>query len=269
MIMPHPYGRMANRLILATAFIAQAEEYGDTFLYLAFADYFRFFEGTKHNPFIYYRSTHPHEYKKEHLLGCTNIWNTNDKRGETYFLNQTAFLSAEQNTRYLFVIGWSFRTPEIVGKHKALIQRIFTPISKYREAVSRLIERARKGTDHLVGIHIRQTDYKKFANGKYFYPLSVYCRVMSDIASQLKGSTRFLICSDAPVNFNAFKGLDVIPATGHPIEDNYALAACDYVAGPPSTYTAWASFYGNVPKQFIQSPEEKIDINSFEIPSSV
>lgn len=267
--MPHPYGRMANRLILATHFIAQAEEYGDTFLHLAFADYFRFFEGTKHTPFICYRSTHPKTFKKKRLGGCVNIWNTNDKRGEPYFLNQDAFLSAEQDTRYLFVIGWSFRTPELVCKHKVLIQQIFTPITKHREAVSRLIARVRTGTDHLVGIHIRQTDYKTFANGKYFYPLSLYRRVMDDMASQLKGSVRFLICSDAPVDREAFTGLDIVSATGHPIEDNYALAACDYIVGPPSTYTGWASFYGGVPRLFIRSPEERIDIHSFEIPSSV
>ena len=269
LIMPHPYGRMANRLILATHFIAQAEEYGDTFLHLAFADYFHFFEGTKHVPFIYYRSTQPQVYRKQKLLRCVNIWNTNDKRNEPYFLNQEAFLSEEKGTHYLFVIGWSFRAPELVDKHRLLIRKIFTPVAKHREAVSRLIESVRTGTDHLVGIHIRQTDYKTFANGKYFYPLSLYRRVMDDMASQLKGSVRFLICSDAPVDRKAFIGLDLVSATGHPIEDNYALAACDYIVGPPSTYTGWASFYGGVPRHFIRSPEEKIDIHSFEIPSSV
>jgi len=45
MIMPHPYCRMANRLVLFTAFIVQTEEYGDnTFVNLMFADYFHFFK---------------------------------------------------------------------------------------------------------------------------------------------------------------------------------------------------------------------------------
>jgi hypothetical protein len=29
--------------------------------------------------------------------------------------------------------------------------------------------------------------------------------------------------------------------------DLYSLARCDYVFGPPSTYSQWASFYGNKP----------------------
>ena len=269
LIMPHPYGRLANRLILATTFIAQAEEYGDTFLHLAFADYFFYFEGTRSKPFIYYRATQPRPYKKKRLAGCVTIWNTNDKRGETYFLDQEPFLSEERETRFLFVIGWSFRTREAVSKHKGLIKKIFTPVARHRDAVSHLVERARAGADHLVGIHIRQTDYKNFANGKYFYPLSVYRRVMNEIASQLAGKTRFLLCSDAPLDLQAFAGLDIILATGHPVEDNYALAACDFIAGPPSTYTAWASFYGNVPKFFITSPDAHAGIGTFDIQISI
>jgi len=264
-IMPHPYGRMANRLLLSTAFIAHAEEQGDSFVHLAFADYFRFFEGTKHSPFIFYRSSTPQKKHKSRVLGSVNIWNTNDKRGETYFLDQKSFLELEQVTRFLFVIGWSFRAPQAVEKHKTLIRKIFTPIARYRDAVERLIQKAREGTDCLVGVHIRQTDYSNFANGKYFYSLAVYRRVMQDIQKQLKGRTRFLICSDSSVNYESFVGLDVFPSTGHPLQDNYALASCDLIVGPPSTYTAWASFYGDVPTFHVQTPDVSVEMSNFRV----
>jgi hypothetical protein len=266
MIMPHPYGRMANRLVLSTAFIVQAEEYGDSFINLAFADYFRYFEGTKHSPFLYHRSANPVHFRKPKLFGCVNIWNTYDKRGETYLLDQASFLAKQQETRFLAVIGWSFRTPSTIGiKHKPVVKRIFTPVAQHREAVGRLAERLRAGSDHVVGVHIRQSDYKNFANGKYFYTLDVYRRVMSELAAQLKGRTRFLLCSDATLDPTDFADLDVMFGTKHPVEDNYALATCDYIVGPPSTYTAWASYYGDVPKQFIQSPDSKLALSGFEI----
>ena len=270
LIMPHPYGWLANRLVLATAFIVQAEEYGDSFLHLAFGDYFRYFEGTRHSPFLYHRATCPHPQRKSKLFGCVNIWNTFDKRGEPYMLDQAAFLEKQRATQCLFVVGWSFRTPSAIGlKHKSVVKNFFTPIALHRDAVARLTDKLRAGADCVVGVHIRQTDYKKFANGKYFYTMDVYRRAMRDLANQLKGRTRFLLCSDAPVDHTAFKDFDVMTGTGHLIEDNYTLAACDYIIGPPSTYTAWASYYGNVPKQFIQSSEAKITLSGFEIQQTI
>lgn len=269
LIMPHPYGRMANRLILATTFIAQAEEYGDTFLHLAFADYCRFFEGTRHRPFLYHRSTRPQPRARERLFGCVNIWNTYDKRGETYFLEQEAFRAAQAATRFLFVIGWSFRTPEIVLKHKSLIRTIFTPVTRHRDAVARLAGNLRAHADHVVGVHIRQTDYKTFSGGKYFYSLDTYKGFMRQMEGQLPGRTRFLLCSDIRLDPDAFRDFDILTGTGHPVEDNYALATCDYLIGPPSTYTAWASFYGEVPKCFLTSSTGAIPLNAFVTQHSV
>ncbi len=269
-VMPHPYGRMANRLVLSTAFIIHAEETGDTFLHLAFADYFRFFEGTRHSPFLLHRSSAPARHRKTRAFGCVNIWNTYDKRNEIYPLGGPEFLALQHETRLLFVVGWSFRSDTAIGlKHKPLVRRIFTPVARHREAVARLTDRLRTGADQVVGVHIRQTDYQSFANGRYFYPLTVYRRVMSELAAQLPGRTRFLLCSDAPLDPAAFAGLDVLPANGHFLEDNYALAACDYIVGPPSTYTAWASYYGDVPKCFIETPDASLTLDRFQAQTTI
>lgn len=270
MIMPHPYGRMANRLVLSTAFIVQAEETGDTFLNLAFGDYFRFFEGTKHGPFLYHRPTNRVYSRKSKLVDWVNIWSTNDKTNQPYMLDQPDFIAKQRTTRCLFVVGWSFRTPTAFGlKHKPVVKKMFTPVPRHRDAVSRLSDRLRSGTDHVIGVHIRQTDYKNFANGKYFYPLDVYRRVMCDLSTQLNGRTRFLICSDATIDPAFFADLDVLQGTGHPVEDNYTLATCDYIVGPPSTYTAWASYYGEVPKCFIQSQDAHLSLVDFAVQNTI
>jgi hypothetical protein len=44
---------------------------------------------------------------------------------------------------------------------------------------------------------------------------------------------------------------------GHFIEDLYALASCDYIIGPPSTFSQWASFYGNVPRYMVNYKAEQ------------
>ncbi len=252
-IMPHPYGRMCNRLLVAANFIAHAEEYGDSFLYLGFGRYFRFFESTRHAPFLYFRSTRPRKDRGRRLFATLNIWNTVDKNEGYFDMNQPAFLDLERATRFLFLIGWSFRNGEMLERHRDVVRQRFVLAPRHRDAVSRVIGAARQGADHLVGIHIRQTDYKNYLNGKYYYPPEAYRRIMRDIQAQLSGHTRFLVCSDSPVDRAFFSGLDIVTSSGHPVEDNYALAACDWIAGPPSSYSAWASFIGGTPLFFIEA----------------
>ena len=46
---------------------------------------------------------------------------------------------------------------------------------------------------------------------------------------------------------------------GSVVGDLYALARCDYIMGPPSTYTQWASFYGNHPMLSLDSGDQRIE----------
>ncbi|MCS6783545.1 MAG: hypothetical protein NZ482_10320, partial [Gloeomargarita sp. SKYG98] len=70
-----------------------------------------------------------------------------------------------------------------------------------------------------------------------------------------------------------FSGLPVHWGTGHIIEDLYGLAECDYLIATPSTYSGWASFYGQVPIYFLPSKDGVQDAIScltlaqFEIPT--
>jgi hypothetical protein len=57
----------------------------------------------------------------------------------------------------------------------------------------------------------------------------------------------FLVCSDEPRSFGEFPGLTVGFGTDSPVSDIYALAQCDYILGPKSTFSQWASFYGEKP----------------------
>ena len=259
-ITPHPYGRMANRIALASHWIAQAEEYGESYLHLCFADYARFFEGTCLRAFVFYRSTQYHPHQRTRLVDCVNIVRSHDRKNLQYNLFEPDFLQRQERTRMLFTLGWGFRNDPALQKHRDKIIPIFRPVVKYRDAVARCIDAARDGADHLVGIHMRQADYQKFNGGKWLYPASVYRRIMVDISSQLRGHTRFLVCTDGKLDIGAFQGLDIILGTGHPVEDNYELAQCDYIFGPPSTYSTWAAFYGNVPMIHIQTSDQDIQL---------
>ena len=49
------------------------------------------------------------------------------------------------------------------------------------------------------------------------------------------------------------------------INDLYAFSKCDYIIGVVSTFTLWASFFGNVPLCSINKIDQEININSFKI----
>ncbi|MDH4129338.1 MAG: hypothetical protein OEV44_11315, partial [Spirochaetota bacterium] len=73
----------------------------------------------------------------------------------------------------------------------------------------------------------------------------------------------FLFCSNEKIDKNLFKEINVNFGTGHLLEDLYSLAECDYIIGPPSTFSSWASFYGNVPLLQLLTKDQKIEISDF------
>lgn len=46
-------------------------------------------------------------------------------------------------------------------------------------------------------------------------------------------------------------------------EDLYSLSKADYIIGPPSSYSAWASLYGSVPLCFIEDSKADFSISDF------
>jgi hypothetical protein len=151
-------------------------------------------------------------------------------------------------------------------KHADAIREHFQPLPRHERNVKRVIAEARCGADVLVGVHIRQTDYAAFVKGRYFFSTGQYRAVMQRVEKSFAPKTvRFLVCSDAAQTVEAFAGLDVVLGTGHLVEDMYALARCDFLIGPPSTYTEWASFYGEVPLCHLVSPDMAVDRQGFTV----
>ena len=125
------------------------------------------------------------------------------------------------------------------------------------------MESVRRDSDIVVGVHIRHGDYATFMDGRYFYSLQQYANAMHQIVDQLPGRrVSFLVCSNSAFTPGDFAGLNVTPGPGHLVEDMYALAETDFMFGPPSTYTGWASFYGDKPRSVMETADEPMDVNA-------
>ncbi len=270
-IISDTYGQLGNRLILFSHFIANALEFGYPVCYPGFHEYARYFTGTKDNYFCAYPARHdgvkllrPFQgaastaltiaaccYRKSKLrlfgLEALDITSGDGLEGD-YDLADNRFIAVREESRVLLVKGWLFRDEENIRKHADPVRRYFTPVAEHMANISRVIERAREGCDLLVGVHIRQGDYRNWLGGKHYHPTGEYLKIIRRTDELWQGKrVRYLICSDEKQDRRLFQELNCAWGGGNELEDLYAFAACDYLMGPPSTYTMWASFYGSVP----------------------
>ena len=149
-------------------------------------------------------------------------------------------------------------------KHLKTILNIISPNSKYIEEVGSQFGNLNK-EEILIGIHIRYGDYRTFQNGKYFYTLEEYNQLMIKIRSVFSDKiVKFFIASNETIDYSVFKKHYVVKVNNpSSLKDLIGLSRCDYICGPPSTFSAWASLYNNAPIYFIENLESDFNKNSF------
>lgn len=185
-----------------------------------------------------------------------------------YFdLRDPDFLRKAQ-TGLVFVDGWRFHDPESLDKHLPQLRDMFRPKKQYQERVDLIIRQTRSLADIVIGVHVRKGDYRNYKDGIWYYDDQVYRKYMTtlqDIVFQGNKSCIFLICSDEKINTDIFKDLPAICVQKPEIIDMYALASCDYLIGPPSTFSGWSSFYGSVPIYYIENPADTLRIDDMVV----
>jgi len=172
----------------------------------------------------------------------------------------------EFTSRFNFVRGWGFRGHCNVEKHAVAIRKYFEPAIQYKDNADAFLKNIQDGGRLVVGVHIRHGDYERFLGGKYFYSLHQYAKIMEKTAGLfLDKRVSFCLCSNISWSNEIFSKFDVTKGPGEAIEDMYVLAGCHYVIGPPSTFTIWASFYGNTPLYQIEDPDKVFGLEDFKV----
>ena len=282
-ILTQDFDGLGNQLLLTSHFIANTAEYGYELEIPSFGPHVRFFEGTANEDFAGLPiRLHPRPGSVTALLYRAlqwrwgagilrrlpqlqrglglRIWTEHGISGhQNVDLNDPAFLD-EAHSACLLIHGWLFRDKKHFAKHRDLLRRIFRPIAVHREAVARVIAANRQAADVLVGVHIRRGDYAGWFGGAYLYDNATYCRAMRQMQALFPTGTavRFLLFSNETIADTDFAGFSTGRSTNHPVEDLYAMAECDYIIGPLSTYSMWASFYGRVPLLHLHRPDQPV-----------
>jgi hypothetical protein len=185
---------------------------------------------------------------------------------KTHNLEQVVRLAKK---KIVFVNSWDyvFDVPlDISADGLTLVQTKFKPNTRTVNKVAELFKQLEPGCV-TVGVHIRLSDYKTYRGGIYFHPLAVYVAMMQRIEVQLKNRNSevvFFVCSDEKFDVQTFGDLRVVSVpNAMAIDDVYALSLCQYIIGVPSSFSCWASYFGQVPLHYIYKDTDSMELADF------
>jgi hypothetical protein len=190
------------------------------------------------------------------------IWNDSEN-----IINLNLYMKKKR--RLIFLSGWLFRYNISFSKNTIFVKNIFQFNDEIVKKNNEKIKKIKNLNVLLIGLHIRRGDYATFQNGKYFYSADVYKDKIQQLKNLFKNenNVHFLISTNDPtfVNSNKLYGHDITHNHGDEESDLYCLSQCDLIVGPPSTFSAWASFYGSVPLLQITHENQLILKTDFKI----
>lgn len=182
--------------------------------------------------------------------------------------------------RHIVVSGWNVRFYDLFLKYRSEIVELFRIDECYTQPVrekmnvndnvegqrpkakgQRLLPQSlrpvsldlRPKSQISLGVHIRRGDYATWQDGRYFFNDKVYANYINRFAAMHPDQTVdvFLSTNDAQVKAEHYQALcpkvRIHHLKGSAPEDLFMLSECDYLIGPPSTFSLVAAMYRDIP----------------------
>ena len=177
--------------------------------------------------------------------------------------------------KHIVVSGWNVRFYDLFLKYRKEICELFTLDEQYTAPVKAKmppsvmssapssVMSSEVETSLALGVHIRRGDYAQWCNGQYFYDDNVYIRHINRFAELHPGKTIhvFLSTNDNQVSAEAYQQscpkVVIHHFKGSAPEDLFMLSECDYLIGPPSTFSLVAAMYRDIPLYRMDTADEQ------------
>ncbi len=289
-IFTHGGGRFANQLTNFAHFIAFIKQENYSFINIAFNNYSELLDNYKKSDIVKYNlednelnsfyflkfllkilNFSKHRIYTKLIIRLLHFYTFSQPKAQSIRVNSSSTLKfltgkeignvnfSDKSSMDLFakkkitiIAGWTIRDWYLLEKNSAIVRENLIFNEKYQQISNDFINNIRKEKDILIGVSIRQTDFKIYANGKYYLTTEEYINLMKKLNERYANKKLALIVSsDESKNIKDFGNLPVYFTTGimggsgHYIESFIQLAMCDYVLTVPSTFGCWASFMGN------------------------
>ena len=160
--------------------------------------------------------------------------------------------------KHIVVSGWNVRFYDLFLKYRKEICELFTLDEQYTAPVkdkmaSPSVMSSEVETSLALGVHIRRGDYAQWQNGQYYFDDAVYAAHINRFAELHPDQTIhvFLSTNDPSVSAEAYQQacpkVVIHHFKGSAPEDLFMLSECDYLIGPPSTFSLVAAMYRDIP----------------------
>ena len=162
----------------------------------------------------------------------------------TYYFNPESSCSLFETfirhpAKIVILRGWGYSDNQLLDQYRAQIlrQMHITQPKTYSDST-------KLNKVPTLGVHVRRTDYKHFQGGRFYYSYSIYLHWIEHVRS-LIGQVQIIFFSDDPTYVSKYLGGQGRLNNGSAKEDLALLSQCDFILGPPSTFSMWATFIGN------------------------
>lgn len=260
MIFVTGYGQMCNNILQFGHFYAHAKKHNVQVIGMRFCYKYRYFKINNKSGYNWLTYLFAKYLAKLKFIKSVEF-------NDSYTQDQVNLLVSE---KMILVKGWYFRDYTGFIRYREEIKALFDFKDYIKKTVDKFFSSLPEDTIK-IGIHIRRGDYKNWHNGIYYYSDEEYSNVINSLISKLNNKVELIIVSNDPkLDIKKIKKLTNTPVSnlnGNPAEDLYLLSKCDYIIGPPSTFSLTAAFYEDKPLYWIFDKTKKAslgDFNTFE-----
>lgn len=271
-ILRHNGGQLGNQLLLFTSIYAYCLEKGFSCKNFSFYEYNKYFNIPTANLVISIleKMNSFKFYKKHALLYLAYKYFSyflqflepgkiiKEDSSETIYLPPTLTRNSnhnkiikdieDSNSNTIYIDGWKFRNPTGLKKYHKQIIKTFSPKKEILEKIDKFFEEIERDY-FIVGVHIRQGDYKIVMQHWYFNEKEAaeILKIFLKKENRDPKKVLFILCSDEKINKSNFFGLNIKLGPGSIMGDLMALSRCNLIIGSNSTYGSFAAYYGNIP----------------------
>ena len=170
--------------------------------------------------------------------------------------------------KHIVVSGWNVRFYDLFLKYRSEICDLFTIDDIYTNTVREKMLQVEGGDDNVVrlGVHIRRGDYAQWKDGIYCYDDETYARYINRFAALHDGEDIHVFLSTNDPDVVEEKYQEMCPNVhihylrGNSPQDLFMLSECDYVIGPPSTFSLVAIMYRDIPLYRMDTSDETVSL---------
>ena len=184
-----------------------------------------------------------------------------DAADEALDLGDPALARKISNRSTTTCAGWRIASWELLARHQAAVRGLLQPARDFAAGADDFIGTLRQRHGFIIGVHLRQGDYRGWHEGRFLFPADRYLGwIRQALGLYAAQNPAVVLVSDAPVAGVAGSDLPVYQRPErHAMKDWTALSRCDVILCPPSTFPATAAFVGGRPLWPVTRADQVLD----------